>query len=133
MKWSSAVAFCLISFLALGVGLRLDTGAPQLVLLGIGAFFAAGSSGPSAAMVASLTHPSVRSSALGTLTVANNVLGLALGPFVIGILADRMGLLEALQLSPLVYVLAIVALVAGKRLYPAGLKKLAAQSAAAAA
>ncbi|TJZ79691.1 MFS transporter [Rhodococcus oryzae] len=133
MKWSSAVAFCLISFLALGVGLRLDTGAPQLVLLGIGAFFAAGSSGPSAAMVASLTHPSVRSSALGTLTVANNVLGLALGPFVIGILADRLGLLEALQLSPLVYVLAIVALVAGKRLYPAGLQKLAAQSAAAAA
>ncbi|AQA23675.1 sugar (and other) transporter family protein [Rhodococcus sp. MTM3W5.2] len=132
-KWSSAVAFCLISFLALGLGLRLDTGAPQLVLLGIGAFFAAGSSGPSAAMVASLTHPSVRSSALGTLTVANNVLGLALGPFVIGILADRLGLLEALQLSPLVYVLAIVALVVGKRLYPAGLQKLAAQSAAAAA
>ncbi|MFC7449088.1 MFS transporter [Rhodococcus daqingensis] len=132
-KWSSAIAFCLISLLALGLGLRLDTGAPQLVLLGIGAFFAAGSSGPSAAMVASLTHPSVRSSALGTLTVANNVLGLALGPFVIGILADRLGLLEALQLSPLVYVLAIVALVAGKRLYPAGLRKLAAQSAAAAA
>ncbi|SEK79638.1 MFS transporter [Rhodococcus maanshanensis] len=131
-KWSSAIAFCLISFLALGLGLRLDTGAPQLVLLGIGAFFAAGSSGPSAAMVASLTHPSVRSSALGTLTVANNVLGLALGPFVIGVLADRLGLLEALQLSPLVYLLAMVALVAGKRLYPAGLKKLAAQSAAAA-
>ncbi|MFG1785414.1 MFS transporter [Rhodococcus oryzae] len=132
-KWSSAVAFCLIALLALGLGLRLDTGAPQLVLLGIGAFFAAGSSGPSAAMVASLTHPSVRSSALGTLTVANNVLGLALGPFVVGIIADRLGLLEALQLSPLVYVLAIVALVAGKRLYPAGLQKLAAQSAAAAA
>ncbi|WP_027500581.1 MFS transporter [Rhodococcus sp. UNC363MFTsu5.1] len=132
-KWSSAIAFCLISFLALGLGLRLDTGAPQLVLLGVGAFFAAGSSGPSAAMVASLTHPSVRSSALGTLTVANNVLGLALGPFVIGVLADHLGLLEALQLSPLVYLLAIVALVAGKRLYPAGLRKLSAQSAAAAA
>ncbi|MGH3804818.1 MAG: MFS transporter, partial [Pseudonocardiaceae bacterium] len=75
----------------------------------------------------------VRASALGSLTVTNNVLGLATGPFVIGILADRLGLLGALQLAPLVYVLAIVALFLGKRTYPAGLAKLAAQSAAAAA
>lgn len=132
-KWSSAVAFCVISMLSLGVGLQLDTGAPQLVLLGIGAFFSAGSSGPTAAMVAGLTHASVRSSALGSLTVANNILGLAAGPFLIGIIADRLGLLAALQLAPLAYVLAIAALLAGKRLYPAGLVKLAAHSASAAA
>ena len=61
---------------------------------------------------------------MGTATVANNLLGLALGPFVVGILADRIGLRAALQLSPLVYLAAIVALVVGKRLYPAGLRKL---------
>ena len=132
-KWSSAVAFCVISLAALGGAFALDTGAPQLILLGIGAFFSAGSSGPTAAMVASLTHPSVRSSALGSLTVANNILGLATGPFLIGVLADHLGLLGALQLAPLVYVLAIAALLVGKRAYPAGLRKLTEQSAAAAA
>lgn len=130
-KWSSAMAYCAVSLLALGIGLQLDTGAPQLILIGVGAFFSAGSSGPTAAMVASLTHPSVRSSALGSLTVANNILGLATGPFLVGLLADRLGLLGALQVAPLVYVLAIVALAAGRRLYPAGLARLAARSAGA--
>jgi len=132
-KWMTAVVFCAISLFALGIGFRLGTGAPQLILLGIGAFFSAGCSGPTAAMVASLTHESVRSSALGTLTIANNVLGLALGPFVIGILADRLGLLESLQLAPFFYVAAIVALLVGKRVYPAGMRKLASQSTASAA
>lgn len=131
-KWMAAVAYCTIALLSLGIGLQLGTGAPQLLLLGIGAFFSAGCSGPTAAMVAGLTHESVRSSALGTLTIANNVLGLALGPFVIGILADRLGLLESLQIAPLFYVFAIVALLVGKRVYPAGLRKLAAQSTASA-
>ncbi len=131
-KGTTAVVFCTIALLTLGIGLRLDTGAPQLILLGIGAFFSAGCSGPTAAMVAGLTHESVRSSALGTLTIANNVLGLALGPFVIGILADRLGLLESLQLAPLFYIAAIVALLVGKRVYPAGLRKLVAQSTASA-
>ncbi|MFE3292864.1 MFS transporter [Rhodococcus sp. NPDC059234] len=132
-KWTSAICYCVISLASLGIGLQLATGTSQLILLGIGAFFAAGSSGPTAAMVAGLTHQSVRASALGSLTIANNVLGLATGPFVIGILADRLGLLGALQLAPLVYVLAIGALFLGRRMHPTGLAKLAAQSAAAAA
>ena len=62
---------------------------------------------------------------MGTLTVANDLLGLALGPFVVGILADHLGLLGALQLSPFVYVVAALALIAGKRAYPAGMRRLA--------
>ena len=103
---------------------------PQLTLIGIGAFFAAGSSGPAAAMVARLTHTSIRASAMGTLTVANNLLGLALGPVVVGLLADRLGLVAALQIAPLVYLGAIAALLLGRRLYPAGLRKLEAKTAA---
>ncbi len=124
-KWTTAIVYCAISLVSLTTAFHLEAGAAQLVLLGIGAFFSAGSSGPTAAMVANLTHSSVRASAMGTLTVANNLLGLALGPFVIGILADRLGLVGALQLSPLVYAVAIAALIAGKRLYPAGLRRFA--------
>lgn len=127
-KWTAAVVFCIIALVCLLTAFRLEAGPAQLVLIGIGAFFSAGSSGPTAAMVANLTHTSVRASAMGTLTVANNLLGLALGPFVVGILADRLGLREALQLSPLVYLAAIAALLAGKRLHPAGLRKLLALS-----
>ncbi|MFE3381808.1 MFS transporter [Streptomyces anulatus] len=125
-KWTGAVVFCVISLVCLSAGFRLEPGMPSLVLIGCGAFFAAGSSGPTAAMVANLTHPSVRASAMGSLTLANSLLGLALGPFVVGILADHLGLLGALQLAPLVYLAAIAALVLGKRLHPAGERRLAA-------
>ncbi|MEV6360812.1 MFS transporter [Nocardia asteroides] len=125
-KWTTAIVFCLISLISLGLGFAMDTGAPQLVLLGIGAFFSGGSAGPTVAMVANLTHPSVRASAFGTLTLANSLLGLALGPFVVGVLADDLGLRDALRLTPLVSVFAVLALLLGRRVYPLGLRKLAA-------
>ncbi len=130
-KWTTAIVFCLVSLLCLTVGFGLDNGASQLVLIGIGAFFSGGSSGPAAAMVASLTHSSVRASAFGTLTLANSLLGLALGPFVVGVLADHIGLSGALRLAPLTYLVAIAALILGKRCYPSGLRKLAALNPAA--
>ncbi|MHA4848018.1 MFS transporter [Rhodococcus sp. MSC1_016] len=130
-KWTTAVAFGVISLVFLGTGFQMPSGTLQLVLIGIGAFFSAGSSGPIAAMVANLTHSSVRASAFGTLTLANNLLGLALGPFVVGVLADRFGLVTALQIAPLIYIVAIVALILGKRAYPAGRRKLAALTATA--
>ena len=102
------------------MGFPLPPGPAQLVLVGIGSFFAAGSSGPTAALVAGLTHDSVRASAMGTLTMANSVLGLALGPFVVGVLADHLGLRTALTLAPLAYLVAIAAVVLGRRLHSAG-------------
>ncbi|RDH09565.1 MFS transporter [Tsukamurella pulmonis] len=128
-KWAAGIAYCTIGFVALMIAFRMPTGTSQLVLLGVGAFFAAGSSGTAAAMVASLTHRSVQASAMGTLTLANNLLGLALAPILIGALADRLGLLGALQLAPLVYVPAVLFMVLGKRLHPRGLAKLQALNA----
>ncbi|WP_280342584.1 MFS transporter [Nocardia neocaledoniensis] len=130
-KWVTAIAFCVISLVALGIGFSLDTGAAQLVLLGIGAFFSGGSAGPTVAMVANLTHPSVRASAFGTLTLANSLLGLALGPFVVGVLADHLGLQTALRVMPVVSVPAVLALMLGRRVYPLGLRKVAQVHAAA--
>lgn len=132
-KWDTAVVYCTISLVCLSAGFRLGTGPAALVLIGCGAFFCAGSSGPIAAMVANLTHRSVHASAMGTLTLANNLLGLALGPLIVGMLADHIGLLKALQLAPLTYLAAIAVLLIGKRLYPESARRLTAITEAATA
>ena len=124
-KWTVAITIAALSMVFLMVGFQLGNGPLQMVLIGIGAFFCAGSSGATTAIVASLSHPSIRASAFGVGTFANNIFGMALGPFVVGMLSDRLGLLGALQWVPLAFVASIAVLVAGMKLYPAGLRKLA--------
>ena len=75
-------------------------------------------------MVANLTPASIRSTAFGTLTLANNLLGLAAGPLVVGAIADRIGLVDAMKVAPLVSVLAIIALLIGRRAYPSSLRRV---------
>jgi len=123
-KWTTAIVYSLLSLIGLGLGFSLHPGGAQLLLLAIGIFFAAGTSGPAGAMVANLTRESIRSTAFGTLTLFNNVLGLAAGPLVTGILADRLGLATAMKYVPLFAVAAIVFLYLGRRAYPASLKRL---------
>jgi predicted MFS family arabinose efflux permease len=126
-KWTTAIVYSAVSLAALGYAFSADRGTAQLVALGIGVFFVAGVAGPAGSMVANLTHESIRASALGTLTMANSLLGLAAGPFVTGILADRLGGLgEALKVVPFVSIAAILALVAGRFAYPSSLRKVSA-------
>jgi MFS family permease len=94
-----------------------------MTLLAAGTFFAAGTAGPAGAMVANLTPSSIRATAFGTLTMANNLLGLAAGPVVTGILADRLGLSGAMQVVPFVSVPVIIALVVGLRAYPSSVRR----------
>ena len=123
-KWTTAIVYSLVSLVSLGLGFSLPPSGAQLALLAVGIFFAAGTSGPAGAMVANLTRESIRSTAFGTLTLANNVLGLAAGPLVVGVLADRFGLVSAMALVPLAAVGALVALLVGRRAYPASLARV---------
>ncbi|KAA5828408.1 MFS transporter [Saccharopolyspora hirsuta] len=125
-KWTTSTGYGVAAAVLLGTGFQLGESTAQLVVIGAGAFFSAGASGPATAMVANLTHASVRASGFGALTLANSILGLAAGPFAIGLLADHLGLLGALQLAPLAYLGAIAALLIGKRRYPAALRQPAA-------
>src|SRR5690349_15661693 len=123
-KWTSAIVFSLISLVFLGSAFSLAPGGAQLLLLAVGIFFAAGTTGAAGAMVSNLTHESIRATAFGTLTLSNNLLGLAAGPLVTGMLADRFGLATAMQIVPLAAVGALVFLVLGRRAYPASLAKV---------
>jgi predicted MFS family arabinose efflux permease len=123
-KWTTAIVYSLVSLVFLGGAFLLGPGGLQLLLLAVGIFFAAGVTGPAGAMVSNLTHESIRATAFGTLTLANNLLGLAAGPLVTGILADRLGLDTAMQIVPLAAVGALIALVLGRRAYPGSLAKV---------
>jgi MFS family permease len=122
-KWTSALIYATLSLVLLLAGFNLAPGTAQLTLIAIGAFFAAGTTGPAGAMVANLTPASIRATAFGTYTLFNNLLGLAAGPLIVGALADRMGLDQALQIAPLASILAIIALLIGRKAYPKSLTK----------
>ncbi|GID97359.1 MFS transporter [Amorphoplanes digitatis] len=123
-KWTTAIVFATVTFVFLGAAFAVEPGGAQMLLLAIGCFFAAGTTGPTGAMVARLTHESIRATAFGTLTLFNNVLGLAAGPVITGVLADRLGLATAMRYVPLAAVAAVVLLFLGRRAYPASIRRL---------
>lgn len=123
-KWTIAISYSLVSCVLLLICFQLPVGPGQLVFLGLGMLVVAGTTGPAGAMVANLTHPSIHATAFATLTLANNLLGLAPGPFITGIFADRIGLLGALQLIPLTALAAAAVFALGRRNYGRDLQRI---------
>jgi MFS family permease len=123
-KWTAAIVYCVLTFALLGIGFQLAAGPLQLVLIGAGMFLCAGASGPAGAMVANLTPSSIHGSAFATLTLANNLLGLAPAAILMGMIADRIGLLGALQIVPLAPLVAAIAFAIGKLNYGRDLDRL---------
>jgi MFS family permease len=99
----------------LTAALWFGPGIPQLMLLGAAMFLAAATAGPAGAMVADLTPAALHGTAFAILSLANNAIGQAPGPIVTGWLADRIGLLDALQWLPLASICAAVVFFIGAR------------------
>jgi predicted MFS family arabinose efflux permease len=108
-KIGLAIGYSLGTALSLSLAMLLPPGPGQLVLLGIAMFLVAGTTGPVGAMVANLTPLAIHGSAFATLTLANNLLGLAPGPILTGRIADAIGLADAFRLLPLPCLLAALA------------------------
>jgi MFS family permease len=126
-KATLAIVYCLGTCVLLLAGMRMQPGAAQLAVIAAGIFFAAGTWGAAGAMVANLVHGSILSTAFATLTLANNLLGAAPGPYLTGLLADRIGLLGALQFIPLVSVLAALVFALAKANYVRDLRRFEAK------
>lgn len=124
-KWDAALLYCLMVFSLLAVGFRLAPGALQLALIGVAMFITSGTNGPGGAMVANLTSRAIHASAFALLTITYNLLGTAPGPFFTGFVADRIGLLGALQIMPFVSLVAATAFFVGKRSYARDLTRVA--------
>lgn len=116
-KVTLAIIYCLLGCVLLSIAFGMPAGNVQLVMIALGMFMALGTNGPSSAMVANLTHNAVHSTAFATLTLANNFLGLALGPLVIGKLSDVIGLHSAFQIMPAVSILSAAVFFYAKRHY----------------
>jgi len=101
-KTLPAIFYCLGSCLLLMISMRLPPGTGQFAVIIAGVFFAAGTYGSAGAIVTDLVHVSLHGTAIATLALAGNLLGAAPGPYLTGLLADRIGLLGALQWVPLV-------------------------------
>jgi MFS family permease len=115
-----SASYCILCGLTLTAAFTLGPGVPQLVLLGFGMFFAAASAGGAGSTVAELTPAALHGSAFAVLTLANNAFGLAPGPIVTGWLADRIGLLGALQMLPFASIAAsLMFFIAGRPPKPA--------------
>ena len=112
---SLSVAYCLGCAFLIGAAMTVEPGPAQLVLLGLGMFLAAASAGPAGAMVANLTPAALHGTAFAVLTLANNALGLAPGPILTGWLADRIGLLGAMQWLPFASLAAALIFFLGSR------------------
>ncbi|WP_157128509.1 MFS transporter [Cupriavidus sp. USMAA2-4] len=123
-KWLVSIAYSALCCVLLAVAFRLPAGGAQLALLGAGMLLVGGTAGPASAMVANLTDPRIHGTAFATLTLANNLLGLAPGPFLTGMLSDHIGLLATLQWIPLAGLGATVAFALGRRHYAADLAQL---------
>jgi MFS family permease len=126
-KWSAAVVFCLLCFALLGIAFQLPPGPLQLALIAAGMFLSAGACGPAGAMVANLTPAPIHGSAFATLTLANNLLGLAPAAVLMGMIADRIGLLGAMQIVPFAPLVAAAVFAVGKLNYAKDLARLEAK------
>jgi predicted MFS family arabinose efflux permease len=103
-----SLVICLLGGSVLAVAFQLPIGPAQLVGIGLGLFVSAAITGPAGAMVARLTPFAMHGTAFAVLTLANNFLGLAPGPYFTGVLADQLGLLGAFQVIPATCVAAAV-------------------------
>ena len=98
----------------LGMALGADA---QFALIALGGFLATCTVGPVSAIVIDVIHPGVRATGSSVLALFQNLFGLAVGPFLAGVLSDAWGLTTALTVIPVFGVLAALAFLVAARSY----------------
>lgn len=110
-------AFAVIACTALVLAFTLPPGPVQYVLILAGMFVAGAHSGAAGAVISDVTHPGLRATALATVVLGNNLLGLAPGPVMVGKLSDAYGLKFALTVAPLVCLLSAACFLVASKNY----------------
>jgi len=112
-----------VAFGAPRLGLALGMQA-QFGLIALGGFFMACISGVVTAVAIEVVHPGIRSTGASVLSLFQNLLGLAAGPFIAGWVSDAWSLETALTVMPAFGLLAAGLFMITSRYYDADLKRV---------
>lgn len=116
-------ALTLLVFLTAFLGTHQPS--QQFMLIALGGFLMTCSVGPAASVVLDVVHPGVRSTGAAVLTVFQNLFGLAIGPFVGGVVSDAWGLQTALTIMPAFGLVAAACFFVAQRSYEGDLRRIA--------
>ncbi len=120
----AAVAVLTTVFMGLAFGVA-SPGALQTALIVAGAAVMTGTIGPVAAVTVDVVDPGLRATATAVLSLTQNLLGLAAGPLIAGILSDNFGLPFAMSVMPVFCLFAAALFVVGARTYEADARRVA--------
>jgi hypothetical protein len=96
----------------------------QFALISLGGFLMTCTVGPVSAVVIDVVHPGVRATGASVLALFQNLLGLAAGPFITGVLSDALGLETALTIIPAFGLLAALFFVLATRSYETDIQRV---------
>jgi len=82
-------SYTLASFTVLATAFALPAGPVQMALLAVGTLVAGGHSGVAVSVVVDVTHAGLRATAIATVALFNNLLGLAPGPYLVACCRTR--------------------------------------------
>lgn len=116
--WVPAIGALSCAMVLLAALTLFNIGSGRLILLLAVFFFAAVVMGPVNTVVMDVIEPGLRASASALVGLAQNLLGLAAGPIVVGLLADLYGLEAALLVLPVFAVMSFVFFMLASRTYP---------------
>ncbi|MDM0052894.1 MFS transporter [Variovorax sp. J22R115] len=124
-KLPALAVLCLVTlaiFLVAFAG--TEPGETQFKLVLLGGFFMTCTVGVVSGVVIDVIHPGVRSTGSAVLSLFQNLFGLAVGPFLVGVLSDQWGLQQAMAIVPCFSVLAAAAFIWSARSYDADVAKV---------
>lgn len=107
--------YAILSCLIFATAFQLPESNLQFALIVAGTLFVAGHMGSITALAVELNHPGLRATALSVVTLVQNLIGLAPGPFIVGTLSDSFGLKAAMMVIPLVCLFGAICFLLGSR------------------
>lgn len=114
-----------VTLLVFIAGFGLPMGATvQFLLIALGGLMMMCTVAPAASVVFNVIHPGLRSTGAAMLALFQNLFGLAVGPFVGGLVSDAWGLQTALAVMPAFGLLAALCFLRAMRTYDADLAKV---------
>lgn len=124
-KLTSLAVLCVITMLVFLVAFSSWlSGEAQIRLILLGSFFMTCTLGTVSGIVIDVIHPGMRSTGSAVLALFQNLLGLAIGPILVGALSDIWGLQQAMEAVSLCSVLAAVFFIFGARCYDQDVRKV---------